>query len=147
MDLPQDNEKEKGALMAGIHASECGIYIGDGCNCRAGTSSFVQEFNLKADAAHQHALAKGFDVPGVERSFCEIVVLMHTELSEAIEAYRHGNPPDDHIPDFSGIEAEFADVVIRIMNAAAASGYRVAEAIEAKMAYNMTRPFKHGKTI
>lgn len=69
---------------------------------------------------------------------------MHSELSEALEALRHGNPPDNHIPEFSGVEAEYADTIIRIMDMAAAKGYRVAEALIAKVEYNKTRPYMHG---
>lgn len=69
---------------------------------------------------------------------------MHSELSEALEALRHGNKPDDHIPEFSGVEAELADVVIRILDYAEARGLRLAEAIEAKILYNSTRPRRHG---
>jgi len=69
---------------------------------------------------------------------------MHSELSEALEALRHGNGPDDHIPQFFWTEAELADVVIRIMDYGAARGLRVAEAIEAKMDYNAGREKMHG---
>lgn len=69
---------------------------------------------------------------------------MHSELSEALEALRHGNPPDDKVMRFSGVEAELADVVIRIMDLAAARGWKVGEAIEAKAAMNKTRAHKHG---
>ena len=51
-----------------------------------------------------------------ERNNGEMIALMHSELSEALEAERHGNPPSDHIPKFSGMEEEFADVIIRIMD-------------------------------
>ena len=47
------------------------------------------------------------------------------ELSEALEGLRHGNPPSDHIPQFSSVEEEFADVIIRIMDHARARGFRV----------------------
>lgn len=72
------------------------------------------------------------------------LMLKTSELAEALEALRHGNPPDDKIPEFSGVEAELADTVIRIMDTAHAGGYRVAEAIVAKMAMNKTRAHMHG---
>lgn len=77
----------------------------------------------------------------------EIIALMHSELSEALEALRHGNPPDDKIPKYKGTEAELADLVIRVMHYAERRGLHVAEAVVAKMAYNETRPYKHGKAF
>jgi len=49
------------------------------------------------------------------------------------------------VPTFSGAEAELADVVIRIMDLAEGRGWRVAEAIVAKMSYNEGRERLHGK--
>lgn len=72
------------------------------------------------------------------------LMLTVSELSEALEAMRHGNPPDSHIPKFTGLEAELADAVIRIMDLAEITNSRLAEAIIAKAAYNHQRPHKHG---
>jgi len=74
----------------------------------------------------------------------EMIALMHSELSEALEALRHGNPPDDKVPEFSGVEAELADVIIRIFDLASQRGWRVAEALVAKMEMNKGRSVKHG---
>lgn len=74
----------------------------------------------------------------------EKIALMHSELSEALDALRHGNPPSDHIPEFSGVEEELADTIIRIMDYAQHKGLRVAEALIAKAAFNDARPYRHG---
>jgi NTP pyrophosphatase (non-canonical NTP hydrolase) len=90
---------------------------------------------------HQTAISKGWEA---DPSYAEAICLMHSELSEAIEAVRIGNPPDDKIPQFSSVEAELADVIIRILNLAEGKGLRVIEAMYAKAEYNKTRPAKHG---
>jgi len=74
----------------------------------------------------------------------EKIALCHSELSEALESLRHGDPADDKIPEFTGSEAEFADTIIRICNFAAMRGQRLGAAIVAKLKYNRTRSFRHG---
>ena len=65
--------------------------------------------------------------------------------SEALEGLRHGNPPSDHIPEFTAVEEEMADLLIRVMDAAAGKGWRLGEALVAKIEFNRGREWRHGK--
>lgn len=104
--------------------------------------TFIAFFKGIQALVHENARAKGWW--DEERPESERIALMHSELSEALEGLRHGNPPSDHIPEFTAAEEEYADVIIRIMDNAAAKGHRVAEAVIAKMAFNTTREHRHG---
>lgn len=72
------------------------------------------------------------------------IALVTSESSEKLEALRHGNPPDDKVPEFSGAEAEGADELLRIMDHSHARKWGVAEALVAKMMMNATRASMHG---
>lgn len=74
----------------------------------------------------------------------EKLALMHSELSEALEADRKGLR-SDHIPSFTGVEEELADCMIRIFDFAGRHNLRLGEAFIAKLQYNLSRPHKHGK--
>lgn len=73
-----------------------------------------------------------------ERNFGEVIALMHSELSEALEADR-GNLRDDKLPHRDGREVEFADCIIRILDTAEALGLDVAGAMIEKNRYNRNR--------
>lgn len=114
--------------------------------------SFIKEFSRIQRKCYQIAKSKGFhncDYDSVNpvaatAQSSQGLMLIVSELSEALEALRHGNPPDNHIPEFSGLEAELADAVIRICDFSEARKLRLAQAIVAKMAYNSTRAKMNG---
>jgi hypothetical protein len=74
----------------------------------------------------------------ITRNFGEVVALMHSELSEALEADRK-SLMDDKLTHRSGVEVEFADCIIRILDTAAAMGLDVASALIEKNRYNKDR--------
>ena len=74
----------------------------------------------------------------VARNFGEVVALMHSELSEALEADRKGLR-DDKLPHLDGRAVEFADCILRILDTCEALGLDVAGALIEKNRLNRTR--------
>jgi NTP pyrophosphatase (non-canonical NTP hydrolase) len=83
-----------------------------------------------------------------ERSPLEIHALIHSEISEATEQVREGasafyeNPTDRRKPE--GEAVELADAVIRIADYFGKKRWDLEKVIRKKMAYNSTRPHRHG---
>jgi len=102
----------------------------------------IQRFSKKA---YSTAFIHGFWETEHDRNPANKILLMITELSEAYEAVRHNNPADKDCPDFSNLEIELADCIVRILDFTEYNKLNLAAAILAKMEFNKTRPYKHGK--
>jgi NTP pyrophosphatase (non-canonical NTP hydrolase) len=106
-----------------------------------------------------------------ERNMGEMIALMHSELSEALEAHRNNDPVLYYqlaeAPGFvgpqrwegppnlitaegekwgkpEGIASEFADVIIRILDTCEALNIPLTDALINKHNYNLRRPYRHG---
>lgn len=96
--------------------------------------------------AHENSLKKGWWE--TERSFLEVLALIHSEVSEALEEYRKGKGITDIYVDSSnpnkpeGIPIELADVLIRIFDFCGRTGINLDYAVGIKMEYNTTRSYK-----
>ena len=78
-----------------------------------------------------------------DRNPYEMIALMHSELSEAVEWLRNGDKQSDHI-NASGCAEEMADCVIRIMDFCEGRGIDLQAAIDAKLVFNEKRGYRHG---
>jgi hypothetical protein len=108
------------------------------------TEEFVMGFNLMAALVYRNAVNKGFWPE--DRNTGEAIALIHSELSEALEGLRKPGP-DEHCPEFTKVEVELADAIIRIMDLAAGNKWRIAAALVAKHEYNLGRSYMHGKNF
>lgn len=107
--------------------------------------SFLEAFCAVQRLASKTAHEKGWWDKGCDDR--AQLLLMHAELSEAAESMRLGEPNDDHLPTMKSLEVELADVIIRIMTYADKRQLRVAEAVLAKVEFNMGRPRMHGNKL
>lgn len=121
--------------------------------------------NQLAKECYQNALDKGFYEH--EPSVAERIALMHSELSEKLEAGRHGKwgmtdesyrifivnriGNDESFKEYytklikgTG-EEEVADLLIRAFDFAGSRGIDLDAHVKAKMRFNSLREFKHGK--
>lgn len=73
-----------------------------------------------------------------ERNVGELLCLVHSEISEAMEGHRK-NLMDDKLPHRKMFEVELADALIRIFDIAGAFELDLDGAIQEKILYNQNR--------
>lgn len=107
--------------------------------------------NELAKVIHQIAIEHGWW--DTERNFGESLALVHSEVTEVLEDWRHGRSmnvvqwevgPHSGKPKPAGIPIEMADIIIRVLDLCAAHNIDIEEAINEKIAYNRERPYRHG---
>jgi NTP pyrophosphatase (non-canonical NTP hydrolase) len=126
--------------------------------------------NELRDEAHANAVAHGFK----DASVGEELMLIVSELSEALEDYRAGKLVHETVYEDAGnrvwtaaeiealrkdgqfqvgrfkpcgIPSELADVIIRVLDFSGKHGVDIEKAVIEKMAYNVTRPHRHGGKV
>ncbi len=87
------------------------------------------------ESCHKVAREKGFW--DEERNIGEALMLIVTEVSEAMEAHR--------IKDEENFREELADTFIRLFDLCGGLGIDIEEEILKKTQANKKRPYKHGK--
>jgi NTP pyrophosphatase (non-canonical NTP hydrolase) len=132
----------------------------------------VSQLTSPSDRRYEHGYATGFETGKVEgtrtalltmgaqveennrlhgwyddeRSFAEDIALLHSEVSEALDAWREigfdertseGGKPDD-------VASELADVLIRLLDICQRRGIDLRAEYERKMRFNLSRPYRHG---
>ena len=92
-----------------------------------GLNAYVQQVRALCDA-------KGFSSDPDQ--FWQMLALIHTEISEATDAYKKGEP-------LEAVGEELIDAVIRIFHMLSAMNLDAEALFQAKMAKNWARPYRY----
>lgn len=122
------------------------------------------QLNALAEMVHKNAIEHGWWED--DRSFGELMALVHSEVSEALEFARDGHQPDEIFyscdclredrsspccvcgqSKIDGIPVELADVIIRVLDICGRYHIDIGHALFRKMFYNKYRPYKHGGKV
>ena len=94
-----------------------------------------KSLNELSQLCHSIAVEKGFW--DQQRNLGEALMLIVTELAEAMEAHRH--------QDQENFKEELADTFIRLFDLCGGLHIDIEAEIEKKAQKNKARPYKHGK--
>ena len=103
----------------------------------------LEELNNMSKQIHQNNVDAGWwtDLETgkkKDRNVGELLCLIHSEVSEAMEGHRKGLM-DDKLPHRSMFEVELADVLIRLFDLAGAHNLDLSGAVKEKLEFNKQR--------
>ncbi len=103
--------------------------------------------NELAIRAHGDACELGWYDQGITKTDCESLMMVVTEIAEAVEALRL--PKEAYYEDSKtgkpeGYAVEVADAIIRLLDISAYKGWDMETIIVNKLDYNLTRGHRHG---
>lgn len=108
--------------------------------------------DILSQAAHQTAKEKGW-WENPDRNVPEQLCLFHEEVSEALREFRIGGHEildkitmdvDGKPGKPGGFPVELADLLIRVFDTCGRYNIPLGEAMKLKLAFNKTRPHRHG---
>lgn len=114
--------------------------------------------NELAHKIHVNSVKKGFwtdEVP-VGWELMAKLLLINSEVAEALEELRNHPLSEYPMPGYlcdvitgkpEGFSVELADALIRTLDLMYECGIDIDEVVKAKMEFNATRPYKHGKSV
>lgn len=103
------------------------------------------------DESYNTAFSKGWHDEGKNKTFTECIALFHSEISEALEEYRNGRTVQEIYLSENGkpegVPVELADLLIRVFDTCGELNIPIQKALELKLNYNKSRPYRHGNKV